>query len=137
MSMLLKIVTPESTFFSGEVEGAVVPGIVGQLGLLPNHAPMVTTMEPGELTYTQNGESKTIAVGEGFIEVTQDHVSILTDLAVTHADIDLAAEEDAIARAKRALENADHTPEEVAAVRASLAKSLVKVGLKRRQNRSI
>ncbi len=131
--MLLNIVTPEKIFFSDQVESTLVPGIDGELGLLPNHAPLVTVLQPGELRYTHNGVEHALAVGEGFVEVTQDHVSILTDIAVTHDEIDEDVEQKAIDRAKKALEDSDHTLEELAAVRASLSKSLAKLDFKRRR----
>lgn len=132
--MLLNIVTPEKIFFSDQVESTVVPGIEGELGLLPNHAPLITVLKPGELRYTHKGVEHAIAVGEGFIEVTQDHVSILTDIAVTEAEIDEDVEQKAIDRAKKALEDTDNTIEELAAVRASLSKSLAKLNFKRRRH---
>lgn len=132
--MLLNIVTPEKIFFSDQVESTLVPGIDGELGLLPNHAPLITVIKPGELRYTHNGVEHAIAVGEGFVEVTQDHVSILTDIAVTEAEIDEDVEQKAIDRAKKALEDTDNTTEELAAVRASLSKSLAKLDFKRRRH---
>jgi len=132
--MLLNIVTPEKIFFSDQVESTLVPGIEGELGLLPNHAPLITVLAPGELRYTHNGVEHAIAVGEGFVEVTQDHVSILTDIAVTDEEIDEDVEQKAIDRAKKALEEPDHSLEELAAVRASLSKSLAKLNFKRRRH---
>lgn len=131
--MLLNIVTPEKVFFSDQVESTLVPGIEGELGLLPNHAPLITILAPGELRYTHNGVEHAIAVGEGFVEVTQDHVSILTDIAVTGDEIDEDVEQKAIDRAQKALEDTDHSSEELAAVRASLSKSLAKIKVKRRR----
>ena len=130
--MLLNIVTPEKVFFSDQVESTLVPGMEGELGLLPNHAPLVTVLEPGELRYTHEGAEHVIAVGEGFVEVTQDHVSILTDIAVTDEQIDEDVEQKAVERARKALEDTDHSAEELAAVRASLSKSLAKLQVKRR-----
>ena len=130
--MKLSIVTPESLIFSGPVESVVLPGSEGQLGVLPKHAPLVTMLQPGELCYRHENEEKYLVVGEGFVEVTQDAVIILTDMAAREREIDEQLEEQALARAKKALEDADHTPEEEAAVRAIIAKSVAKLQLKRR-----
>ena len=86
--MQLDIVTPEREVFSDQVDSTVLPGIEGELGILPNHAPLVTILKPGELTYTKGGETEHLAVGEGFVEVTQTKVAVMTDLAMGEAEID-------------------------------------------------
>ena len=131
--MKLSIVTPESLVFSGAVDSVVLPGSEGQLGVLPKHARLVTLLQPGELAYKHGGAEHYLVVGDGFIEITQENVIVLTDLAAREREIDENLEEQAIARAKKALAEADHTPEEEAAVRAMIAKSVAKLDLKRRR----
>lgn len=131
--MILNIVTPERQVFSGSADAVVLPGSEGQTGILPKHAPLVSLLKPGELCYTHNGVDNFLVVGDGFVEITQDEVTILTDLAAREIEIDEDFEQQAIERARKALENADHTPEELASVRAALAKSLAKLDLKRRR----
>ena len=131
--MKLSIVTPESLVFSGAVDSVVLPGSEGQLGVLPKHANLVTLLQPGELSYKHEGADHFLVVGDGFIEVTQENVIVLTDMAAREREIDENLEEQAIARAKKALAEADHTPEEEAAVRAMIAKSVAKLDLKRRR----
>ena len=131
--MKLTIVTPEATAFSGEVESVVLPGSEGQLGLLPGHACLVATIQPGEVCYRHEGRDHFLVVGDGFVEVTQVSAVVLTDLAAREHDIDEQVEEEAIARARKALAEADHSSEEEAAVLSAIAKSVAKLELKRRR----
>ena len=131
-TLQLEIVTPERKEFSEEVEMVVIPGLEGELGVLPNHVPLMTTLKPGELTIVQNGECSYLAVGKGFAEITQDRVSILTDMAVKEREIDEMETEAAIERARKAMEER-LGKEEVATVEAALEKSLAKLHVKRRR----
>ena len=134
MPLQLEIVTPESQVFSDEVDTVVLPGNIGEMGVLPNHAPLVTTLVPGELSYTKGGNTTELAVGEGLVEVTHDHVHVMTDMAVGDAEIDETAVEAALQRAKDSLELKGNA-EEVAAVEAAIAKSLAQLRLKRKRRR--
>lgn len=139
MPLKLTVVTPESEYFSGDVDSVVLPGNEGQMEALANHAAMVATLEPGELSYKPTGEStkQYLAVGEGFVEINQVSVTIVTDIAAAETEIDLNSEEEAVARARKALEDTeDLGAEEIAVVRASLAKSLAKIAFKRRHRSS-
>lgn len=111
----------------------VLPGIEGELGILPQHVPLMTQLVPGELKVTRNGRDLYLAVGEGFVEVTQEKVSVLTDMAVEEASIDEAAAQEAVQRAEAAMRGADLGAEEVAAVQAALQKSLAQLHVKRRR----
>lgn len=132
-TLKLEIVTPSAKIFSGDVDMVVVPGAEGELGILPMHIPLMTELKPGELKITQNKEDIYLAVGEGFVEVTQDHVSVLTDMALQEKEIDEAAVEVARARAETALRDSHLSGEEVATVEANLAKSLAQLQVKRRK----
>jgi F-type H+-transporting ATPase subunit epsilon len=79
MPLKLEIVTPEARVFSDEVDTVVLPGFEGELGVLPMHAPLVTTLQPGELRYTKAGKTTELAVGEGLVEITGQSARILTD----------------------------------------------------------
>ena len=136
MPIQLEIVTPEKSVFSDMVDSVVLPGVDGELGVLPAHAPLVTTLKPGELRYMKNGEEHEFAVGEGLLEVLPDKVAVLTDLAVQDAEIDEAVVEEALARAQKSLEE-KLGDEEVAAVQASIQKSLVLLHLKRKRRRQV
>jgi F-type H+-transporting ATPase subunit epsilon len=135
-TLKLEIVTPTAKIFSGDVEMVVVPGAEGELGIFPMHIPLMTELKPGELKITQKGQETYLAVGSGFVEVTQDHVSVLTDMALAEQEINEAAAEEAVARAKEALRTSQLGGEEVATVEANLAKSLAQIMVKRRKRHS-
>ncbi len=135
MLLKLEIVTPEARIFSDDVDTVVLPGFEGEMGVLPSHAPLATTLKPGELRYTKGGKTTELAVGEGLVEVTGTTTRVLTDMAI-HADaIDEQAVEEAIARAHKSL--ADLKPgeqqEEVAAVMAMIQRSTAQLHLKRKR----
>ncbi|MFT5466793.1 MAG: F-type H+-transporting ATPase subunit epsilon [Verrucomicrobiales bacterium] len=132
MALKLQIVTHEGLTFSDEVDLVVAPGIEGEMGLLTSHAPLVTTLQPGELRYTLNGEEHYLAVGAGVLEVTADSVAVLTDVALRDSEIDEAAVEKALEEAKLALDE-KVTDEEIAAVNISIQKSLAQLHVKRRR----
>ena len=81
-TLKLEIVTPAGTAFSEDVEMVTLPGVEGEMGILPQHVPLMTQMVPGEMIVRQNGQDRFLAVGEGLVEITGDHVAILTDLAL-------------------------------------------------------
>lgn len=131
----LEIVTPEALTFQAEVEGVIVPGVEGELGILPQHVPLMTQIHPGELRIQQKGTKELrLAVGEGFLEVRPDRVSVLTDMAITEADIDEKAAEEAVARAEQEMRDQSLSHEELATVQASLQRSLAKLHVKRRHH---
>jgi len=129
----LEIVTPEAKTFSDNVDSVVIPGVEGELGVLPMHAPLMTLLEPGELRVIKNGEETRLAVGEGFVEVTQEKIAVLTDMAVKESDIDESAAEEAIKRAEEAMRGERMSDEEQATTKAALMRSLALVKVKRRR----
>ena len=78
-TLKLEIVTPESKIYSEDVEMVTLPGSEGEAGIYPNHVPLMTQVHAGEIIVNRDGAEEVLAVGEGFIEVTGDHVAILTD----------------------------------------------------------
>tara|TARA_S200000501_G_scaffold44750_1_gene36271 strand:+ start:100 stop:504 length:405 start_codon:yes stop_codon:yes gene_type:complete len=133
MSFQLDIVTPEKTIFSDTVEDVYLPGSEGEMGVLDMHAALVAPLSPGELRYKKDGKIEELAVGEGFVEVCDDKVSVLIDLAIGEDAIDEAQVEEAMKRAQEALagENVDH--DEMAALQAAIAKSEAMLKLKRKR----
>jgi F-type H+-transporting ATPase subunit epsilon len=131
-TLRLEIVTPEKTAYSEDVEMVTLPGSEGELGVYPNHVPLLTTLNPGELRVLKGGKETFLAIGEGFVEITASTVSVLTDMALEPAVIDESAAEAAVARAKAAMKD-DLGAEEVAAVQASLQKALAQLHVKRRR----
>jgi F-type H+-transporting ATPase subunit epsilon len=133
-TLKLEIITPDATAYSEEVEMVTLPGVEGQMGVFPQHVPLMTQMVPGEIIVRKDGRDYFLAVGEGLVEVTGDHVSILTDLAVASEKIDEAKVEEARQRAQARLQE-KLSDEEVASVNASMARSLAQLHVKRRQHR--
>ena len=137
--MKLEIITPEKEYFSGEVEYVEIPGVEGHMGLLPGHAPLVTMLndEPDEdLRYKVDKNSKEIelALGPGYMEIAQDKISVLTDWIVSEEDdIDVDAAEEAMQRAKDALENVTEEDEKYDALQATIARSLAQISIKNRR----
>ena len=129
----LEIVTPEKKIYSDDVDSVVVPGSEGELGILTDHAPLMTMLEPGELRIVKGGEELRLAIGSGFVEVGNNKVAVLTDMAVPEHDIDDSAAEEAIQRAEAALRDSRLNDEEYATVKASLQKSIALVRVKRRR----
>ncbi len=135
MPLKLEIVTPEARIFSDVVDSVVLPGAEGELGILPAHAPLVTTLQCGELRITKSGKTTELAVGEGLVEVTGGYARILTDMAIDVETIDEKAVEEALARAKSQLDTlkpGEHQ-EEVAAVMAMIQRSTAQLHLKRKR----
>ena len=132
-TLRLEIVTPEEMTYSEDVDMVELPGIDGELGILPFHVPLMTQLRPGELHVKKGLEDIWLAVGQGFVEVGPDHVSVLTDMAVEEKKIDEAAAQEAIDRAQKAMSEANLNDEEVAAVEATIQRSLAQINVKRRR----
>lgn len=87
----LEIVTPEKKVFSDAVDAVTVPTEAGEVGVLSNHAPLISTLKPGVLSYTRGGAVERMVVAGGFVEVSQNNVSVLADIAETAGEIDAEA----------------------------------------------
>jgi F-type H+-transporting ATPase subunit epsilon len=131
-TLKLEIVTPDAKVYSEDVEMVTLPGVEGEMGIYPQHIPVLTQVAPGELIARRNGRDELLAVGEGFVEVTGEKVAIMTDMAIRAENIDEAKAEEARRRAEARL--AEHLDDEEAAiVNAALAHSLAQLKVKRRQ----
>src|ERR1700757_3536322 len=130
-TLKLEIVTPEEKIYSQDVEMVTLPGAEGELGVYPNHVPVLTTLKPGELRVVKDGRATSLAVGEGFVEIKADSISVLTDMALQSEKIDLAAAEAAVASAQAAMKE-DTSPEQLVAIQASLSKALAQLHVRRR-----
>jgi len=136
MSVLqLEIVTPEERIFSGNALMVIVPGSEGGLGILPDHMPLMTRVIPGELIITTEEGELSYAVGEGFLDVGRDSVSILSDMVIPESDIDEKAAEEAVAKAEKEMRDRILSGEELALVESSLLRSLAQLHVKRRSRR--
>ena len=123
----LDIVTAEKDVYSDDVDMVVAPGVQGQLGILPHHTPLMTTLDAGELRIKKGNEELSLAISGGFLEVRPDHVIVLADAAERADEIDVARAEAAKRRAEERL-TAHHVPvadEETA--RAALARAMARL----------
>jgi F-type H+-transporting ATPase subunit epsilon len=128
----LEIVTPEALTYSEDVEMVTLPAAEGEMGIYPQHVPLMTQIVSGEIAVRKDGRDYFLAVGEGFVEITGERVAIMTDMAIRAEGIDEAKAEEARRRAEaRLAEKLDD--EDAAMVSAALAHSLAQLKVKRRQ----
>ena len=125
--MRLDVVTPESVICSCEVDAVIAPGVEGQLGILPHHAPLLTMLQAGELRVRKNGDETCIAIYGGFLEVRPDRVIILADAAERAEEIDEARAEEAKRRAEQQLANRVVSEVDKAQAEAVLRRSLIQL----------
>ncbi len=133
-SIRLDIVTAEGVVYSEEVDVVVAPGIEGQLGILPHHAPLMTTLQVGELRVRKGGEEFSLAISGGFLEVRPDRVIVLADAAERAEEIDISRAEEAKRRAEEWLSG--HAPEvDMAQAEAALHRSITRLKVAERRKR--
>jgi len=130
-TLKLEIVTPEARTYSDDVEMVTLPGVEGEMGVYPQHVPLMTQLVPGEIIVRKDGQDIFLAVGEGFVEVTAERVAILTDMAIRSENIDEVKAEEARKRAEARLAE-KLNDEETAVITASLAQSVAQLNVKRR-----
>lgn len=135
-TLKLEIVTPEGRSFpaageSNDVEMVTLPGAEGEMGIYPMHVPLMTQITAGEVIVRNGGRDTHLAVGDGFVEITGEHVVIMTDMAIKAENIDEANAEEARKRAEaRLAEKLDD--EEISVAKASLHRSMAQLKVKRR-----
>ena len=135
MPLRLDIVTVERLIYSGEVDMVIAPGIEGEMGILPHHAPLMTVLQPGELRARKGGEEYSLVVSGGFLEVRPDRVIVLADAAERAEEIDIARAEEAKRRAEQQLAER-YTPEvDAARAEASLRRALIRLKVAGRRRR--
>jgi len=134
MPLNLQIVTAEKTVYDDQVDIVVAPGGDGELGILPQHAPLLSTLNPGELRYRKGGTEESLAIGGGFIEVLNNKVIVLADSAERVGEIDESRAEQARQRAEESLRNRGNlNADEAAAIEASLRRALARIDVVRRR----
>jgi len=129
-TLKLEIVTPEAKVFSDDVEMVTLTGIDGEMGIFPEHMPVMTQLAAGEIIARKNGADIFLAVGEGFVQVTGTRVAILTDMAVQSDQIDEVAAEQALQRAQTRLSQ-KMSEEEAATVNAAVVHATTQLKVKR------
>jgi F-type H+-transporting ATPase subunit epsilon len=130
----LEIVTPEAKTYSEDVDMVTLDGGDGQMGILPQHMPLMTQLVAGEIHVKKGGENIFLAVGDGFVQVTGEKISILTDMAIRAENIDEVKAEEARKRAEARLAE-KLTEEETATVEAALARAAAQIKVKRRTHK--
>ncbi|MFQ5855400.1 MAG: F0F1 ATP synthase subunit epsilon [Anaerolineae bacterium] len=134
MRLRLDIVTAERNVYSEDVDMVTAPGIEGELGVLPRHAPLMTALQPGELRIRKGDQVEFFAVGGGFLEVRPDRVIVLADSAEHVDEIDIERAEAARQRAEKMLK--EGVPEaQLRAIEGALKRSRVRLRVARRRRR--
>ena len=133
-ALRLEIVTPEAKVYSDLVDMVTLTGIEGEMGILPNHVPLMTQLMAGEIIARKGDETISLAVGNGFVQVTEDRVSILTDMAIETDNIDLVQAQEALRRAEARLAE-KITDEESARVQAAIAHAATQLKVKRQRRK--
>ena len=132
MPMQLQIITAERAVFTGEVDALVAPGIAGQLGILPNHAPLMTVLQPGELMVRADGDESYLALSGGYLEVLGNRVTILADAAEDVDEIDEARAQEALERAQQRIASRESDADLQQAM-SSLRRAQARVTVSRRR----
>ena len=131
-TLKLEIVTPEAKVFSEDVEMVTLPGVDGELGVYPMHVPLMTQIVPGEIIARKGSAETCLAVGEGFVEITADRVTVLSDMAIEAANIDEAQVAEARRRAEARLAE-KLSAEDEALTQATLARTAAQLKVKQRR----
>ena len=135
MPILLEIVTPERLVFSEEVDAVTLPGSEGELGVLPHHAPLVSTLGIGELRIRRGAEEELFAIAGGFLQVRPDKVVVMAETADMSSEIDIETAREARREAERALAEGFDEPADLARARASLQRALIRIRVAERRRR--
>lgn len=128
----LKVVTPEKLVIDEMVDQVNISTTEGEIGILPQHANLMAKVIPGHLQIKKGGKTDSLAVGEGFLQIKDNVLTIMADLAVDEVEIDEKAAEEAKKRAQQALSEKILSDEEYAETLAVLEKSLAQLKVKRR-----
>ena len=123
----LEVVTPERRVLTESVDMVTVPGFGGELGILPGHTPLISQLQTGVLTYTQDGKSFPLHVSGGFVEVRDDHVSVLAEIAERPEEIDAARAKQSRERLEKQLNQWSGTEEDFELARVKLERSVVRL----------
>ena len=135
MPIRLDIVTAERVVYSEDVDEVIAPGIEGQLGVLPHHAPLMTTLHTGELKVKKSGQEFSMVISGGFFEVRPDRVIVLADVAERAEEIDLARAEQAKQKAHEELKTRPKGVD-LAVAEASLRRAMVRLKVGQHKHRN-
>jgi F-type H+-transporting ATPase subunit epsilon len=133
MPLQLEIVTPERLAYSDQVDSVQLPGIEGELGVLPHHAPLVSILGVGELVIRKGGQEESFAIVGGFLQVRPDKVVVMAEDADMASEIDLEKAHEARREAEKALETGYHEGADLSLARASLQQALLRIRVAERR----
>ena len=125
----LEVVTPERRVLAEPVDMVTVPGLGGELGILPGHTPLISQLQTGVLTYVQDGKSSQLHVSGGFVEVRDDHVSVLAEVAERPDEIDVAGARASREKLEKQLNAWSGSEEDFEEVKTELDRSVVRLQL--------
>jgi len=131
----LEIVTPERLAYEDDVDSVNVPGIEGELGILPHHAPLLSMLGFGELRIRKGGAEEVFAIVGGFVQVRPDKVVVMAETADLAGEIDVEKAQEARREAERALEGGYHEGADLSAARAALQQALLRIRVAERRHR--
>jgi F-type H+-transporting ATPase subunit epsilon len=136
MKLILEVLTPTKSLLNEEIDQVTVPTLEGEISILPNHVNLLTKLSSGEMIVRKANKNETFAVLGGFLEVSNNHVSVLADHAIRANDIELAKAQEAHERAKLAMKNKQNE-KEFKVAEANLRKALLelKIGRKYKSSR--
>jgi F-type H+-transporting ATPase subunit epsilon len=125
--LTLDMVTPYKKVLSQEVDEVTAPGDIGEFGVLPGHAPMLTTLKIGALSYRQGSETFHVAVNWGYVEVVEDKVTVLVETAEPADQIDLERAKAALGRAEEALKKLSPEDKDFVVLQAALERAMIRI----------
>ena len=125
----LEVVTPERRVIAEPVDMVTVPGLGGELGILPGHTPLISQLQTGVLTYAAEGKSSSLHVSGGFVEVRDDHVSVLAEVAERPDEIDAARAKLSRDQLEKQLNAWSGSEEDLAIAKTEFERSVVRMQL--------
>ena len=135
MPLHLEIVTPERMAYSDDVDMVLVPGVEGEMGILPHHTPLVSLLGLGELKIRKGGQEESFAIAGGFLQVRPDKVVVMAETASLASETDLEKAQEARREAQRALESGFHEGADLATARAAMQQALLHIRVAERHRR--
>ncbi len=136
MNLLLEIITPEKTVFKDEVSEVVVPTVNGEIAILPNHIDLLTQINPGELIVKKGSTQQSLAITGGFLEVSDNKVSILASYAIKAQDIEIARATEAKKRAEKIMTEKT-TDNELKIAQGELIKAILELKIATKHRRRV
>lgn len=125
----LEVVTPERRVLAEPVDMVTVPGLGGELGILPGHTPLISQLQTGVLTYVEGGKNFQLLVSGGFVEVRDDHVAVLAEIAERPEEIDVASARQSRERLEKQLNSWSGSEEDFESTKTELDRSVVRMQL--------